>query len=96
MTLEKKVIRKEPCPKCREKGRDRSGDNLVVYSDQYDNISFHCFSCGYTKASIDYKKETYKDRYLYELQMAGEFTIDMWKKFKETTRKFSEELVFFK
>lgn len=83
--LSYKVLRKEPCPKCRAEGKDRSGDNLAVYEDQYGNISYHCFSCKYTKASLDYKKETYEDRYIYEIQMAGEFTLDMWDRFKETT-----------
>lgn len=33
----------EPCPKCRESGRDRRGDNLGRYPDG----SGHCFSCGH-------------------------------------------------
>ena len=37
---------KSACPKCRELGRDRSGDNLVTYPDG----GFHCFSCGYHKS----------------------------------------------
>lgn len=36
------VVGKEPCPKCREKGGDRSGDNLVRYSDG----SSFCFKCN--------------------------------------------------
>jgi hypothetical protein len=31
------------CPKCRESGRDRDGNNLGVYSDGH----CHCWSCGY-------------------------------------------------
>ena len=31
------------CPKCRNKGKDTSGDNLAVYSDNHK----FCFSCGY-------------------------------------------------
>lgn len=31
------------CPKCREIGHDRAGDNLAVYSDG----SKYCFRCGY-------------------------------------------------
>lgn len=34
---------KVPCPACREKGRDQSGDNLEVYPDGHA----HCFSCGH-------------------------------------------------
>lgn len=36
-----RVIRYEPCPKCRERGKDSRGDNLV----RYDDDSGHCFSC---------------------------------------------------
>lgn len=39
------VIRKIPCPKCREQGYDQKGDNLVVYSDN----STYCFACGYSE-----------------------------------------------
>jgi hypothetical protein len=35
--------RREPCPKCRERGADRSGDNLVLFPDG----GGHCFSCGH-------------------------------------------------
>lgn len=35
--------REEPCPKCRERGADSRGDNLVVWPDG----SAHCFSCNY-------------------------------------------------
>lgn len=38
-----KVIRFEACPRCRERGQDRRGDNLGVYADE----SAHCFSCGH-------------------------------------------------
>jgi hypothetical protein len=38
-----KVIRKEQCPECAKLGKDRSKDNLVVYSDGHK----WCYSCGY-------------------------------------------------
>lgn len=44
------AVRHEPCPECRKKNRDKSGDNLAVYTDG----SKHCFSCGYTIPSEDY------------------------------------------
>jgi twinkle protein len=34
-------IGKEPCPKCRDKGNDRTGDNLARYSDGHG----YCFAC---------------------------------------------------
>lgn len=37
-----RVIRHEPCPRCRERGQDRRGDNLGVYADG----GYHCFNCG--------------------------------------------------
>jgi len=36
-------IRHEACPKCRETGNDRDGNNLARYSDGHGV----CFSCGY-------------------------------------------------
>ncbi len=43
MLRQKKI--KGPCPKCREAGRDRHGDNLITYPDG----GYHCFSCGHHK-----------------------------------------------
>ena len=80
-----RVVRKEACPKCRAKNQDNSGDNLVVYADSENNESSHCFSCGYTRASKEFKKESYEDRYEYSIEMSGEFTVDMWSRLKETT-----------
>lgn len=37
-------LSKQPCPSCREKGEDTSGDNLVVYPE---GRGAHCFACGY-------------------------------------------------
>lgn len=36
-------VNTEPCPKCRSKGNDVSGDNLTRWSDNHA----HCFACGY-------------------------------------------------
>jgi hypothetical protein len=41
------LLYKTRCPKCARKGKDRSGDNLGVYSDGH---SF-CYSCGHTDAA---------------------------------------------
>ena len=40
------IIKDEPCPKCRENGRDRTGDHLVTFED--GNKS--CSRCGYFEA----------------------------------------------
>lgn len=34
---------REPCPKCREKNSDKSGDNLINFSNGWKR----CFACGY-------------------------------------------------
>ena len=83
-----KVLRKEPCTACRTKGLDRSGDNRIVYADDDGNESYYCFSCSDTRASKDYRTNTnedYKDRYIYEIQNMGPFTLDMWNTFKASS-----------
>lgn len=42
----------EPCPTCRERGRDSRGDNLVVWPDG----GKHCFSCGFHKNASNLRK----------------------------------------
>ena len=45
---------KTACPRCRNNGLDRSGDNLVNYGVGRGS---HCFSCGFTILSDDKKAE---------------------------------------
>jgi hypothetical protein len=45
--MSSKFLRLEACPKCREQGSDKHGDNLAVYSD-----GSYCFSCGYTRRNV--------------------------------------------
>lgn len=40
------------CPRCRERGDDRSGDNLAIYADGHK----YCFKCGYFETSRIIKK----------------------------------------
>ncbi len=47
-----KFLRYEACPKCQERGSDRRGDNLGVYSDG----SNHCFSCNWHQFPTHYRK----------------------------------------
>lgn len=46
-------IGKNPCPKCREKGRDDKGDNFYYYGE---GLGGYCFSCSHTILS-DSEKE---------------------------------------
>jgi KaiC/GvpD/RAD55 family RecA-like ATPase len=41
------AVRKEQCPECAKNGGDTARDNLIIYEDE----SFHCFACGYTRLS---------------------------------------------
>ena len=43
-------IKHVPCPKCREQGKDRSGDNLAMYPDG----GGFCFSCGFNLPTKTY------------------------------------------
>jgi archaellum biogenesis ATPase FlaH len=56
------VVRHEACPRCRKNGRDRTGDNLAVYSDD----SCHCFSCSYTVPSQAWLEENGYESWVYE------------------------------
>ena len=42
-----KFVRHEQCPRCAERGADRRGNNLGVWSDG----GAHCFSCGYHRSA---------------------------------------------
>lgn len=41
------LIKQVRCPACTENGKDRSGDNLSIYSDGHE----WCYSCGYYKGA---------------------------------------------
>lgn len=46
------LLYKTRCPACAENGKDRSKDNLGVYSDGHS----YCFSCGYSSGSTVHGK----------------------------------------
>ena len=46
------------CPRCREEGADRTGNNLGIYSDGHH----YCYRCGYTVATTAIRRFTNKDR----------------------------------
>jgi len=41
------IIGDEPCPSCREKGRDKKGDHLLIFS----NGNKYCSRCGYKEVA---------------------------------------------
>jgi hypothetical protein len=86
------VIGKNPCKKCRSKGRDRSGDNFHFYGEGQGG---YCNACGYTLPSDDVLKEndkyhsTKKTRPKFEeceiKVMAKEFNEDDWDELTEVS-----------
>jgi len=54
---------KEPCPSCRRKGRDNSGDNFTNYGEGNGG---YCYSCGYTVLSDAEKEKRGLNVYEYD------------------------------
>lgn len=76
------VVRKEPCPKCREMGGDKSGDNLVIYEDE----SAYCFACSHTILSEEEKERRGLNNYVYEeTSMSEPLTKEQIKEIRDTT-----------
>ena len=76
------VVRKEPCPKCREMGGDKSGDNLVIYEDE----SSYCFACGHCVLSEEEKERRGLNNYVYEeSNMSEPLTKEQIKEIRDTT-----------
>lgn len=78
MTEQSYVIASEPCPLCRARGEDSSGDNLKVYS----NGGKYCFSCAKAvEKSDDYKLK--KKKIYSELDFpVTNYTREDWEKDK--------------
>lgn len=58
------LLYKTQCPSCNDQGKDKSRDNLAVYSDGHS----YCYSCGYvTTANLSRIKNTKKDTQLVNL-----------------------------
>lgn len=78
------VVKRDACKRCRSNGRDNSGDNLAVYEDG----SCHCFSCGYTIPSDEYKEKsgyTYEYDEEFESMSSLEFNEEVHNKLKQET-----------
>ena len=45
MTHQRHIVGDEPCPSCRAKGRDRTGNHLIIF----DNGDKYCNRCGHTE-----------------------------------------------
>lgn len=77
------VVRKEACPRCTEKGRDTSKNNLAIYS----NGGAYCWSadCDYRVISKDYLKDEIIELPIYESNNLSSFTKDDWNELKKQT-----------
>jgi archaellum biogenesis ATPase FlaH len=77
------VVRKEACPRCTEKGRDTSKNNLAIYS----NGGQYCWSadCDYRVISADYLKDEIIELPIYESDNLSSFTKDNWNDLKKQT-----------
>lgn len=71
ITNDSYVIRKEACPKCRELGHDRSGDNLAVYSDGHT----YCYRCGHGTGRKSFTEA--KPRVTSELVLPADVTAEL-------------------
>ncbi len=47
------IVKDEPCPRCRAKGRDKTGNHLMQFPDG----NKHCSRCGYTEINSSKKKQ---------------------------------------
>ena len=73
-----KFLGYEQCPKCAENGKDRSHDNLGIYSDG----SRHCFSCGYhryPKRIVKEEKHVDEDKAVLPTDFTREVPAGAWK-----------------
>lgn len=80
---------KTACPRCRSKGGDNSGDNLMVYGLDENELhkGFYCFSCEYTHPSEQWLLDNTdsQDDYIEEDIVGSHFDKDVHEKLKSIT-----------
>lgn len=72
----------EPCPKCREAGRDTAGDNLVVYDDGHK----HCFACSTHIPGESSLNDISTTNYTYEYLPFRGINADTFRKYGALTK----------
>lgn len=78
------TVGKEPCPKCRVNGNDRSGDNLIEFQDGGKT----CFACGFTIYSKDWnskRKELEEEETLMDRTTDKTISLEEIKELKSKT-----------
>ena len=76
------------CPKCRSKGRDRSGDNLYVYGvdEDQEHKGAYCHSCNYRIPSQKWLKDNGQVLEEEEEDVVGrEFNPEVFKELKDVS-----------
>lgn len=58
------------CPRCRDRGADSRGDNLVEYADG----GAHCFACGYHRPSRRFVPKLIEKDYHEQTSLPADFT----------------------
>lgn len=86
------VIKEDhPCPLCRAKGVDKSGDNLILYKQDDDSVDSYCFPCNkgwnaeQTERILDGEDPDEKDEDLDEDEIREEKPVERKKKKKRHT-----------
>lgn len=92
------IVRMEPCPTCRSKGRDTAGDNLVFYDDG-DGWGM-CHACDYTKPPPNQpNRRPVVEKELDNTPVSGSLTADWIAEHGEvsacTTRGYSQQAANF-
>src|SRR5512135_3523248 len=54
------IVGDEPCPSCREKGRDKSGNHLIRFS----NGNAYCNRCGYKEVGQAHQRKEQENVYM--------------------------------
>jgi hypothetical protein len=54
-------MKHEPCPKCREAGKDKTGDNLKIFPDG----GKFCFACGFSVPSFKFPRDALGEVHSY-------------------------------
>lgn len=81
MSQRSRVIRREQCPVCAAKGRDRSGDNLAIYDDGHS----YCYACEHLLNSKE-EFNPLEDTFTYEYHPHRGITADTFRFYRTYTK----------
>lgn len=76
------VVGKNPCPKCRARGNDRSGNNFHFYGE---GLGGYCFTCEYVLPSDEWLEENGQQKEEEEFVVGSYFDKEVNEKIKAQT-----------